>query len=359
MSFWKSWFLTSRTYVVLYSLTVPAIASVWVPILYPVSLTLLCAVVVVVVWDTVFLWLGQAHVQATRSMDERLSNGDHNAVRIRLVNRYRKRVYVTVLDELPAQFQKRDFALHVWLDVEQPRDVEYSVRPVERGVYSFGAVNVIVQGTLGFVKRRFSWSANQQCSVYPSVMEMRRAELQALSQQHIPHGQRRLRRLGHTMEFEKIKGYVRGDDIRSLNWKATARSSGLMVNLYQDERSQDVVSVLDTGRVMQAPFNGMTSLDYAVNASLAFSNVVLRKHDRAGLVVYGSRGSTMVLPGSSPSQLGRLNEALYNVRTDFHESNDEFAVLRLTTSLRQRSLVMLYTNIDAMSTLQRRFPRLH
>ena len=132
-------------------------------------------------------------------------------------------------------------------------------------------------------------------------MELRRAEMMAFTQRSWQRGMHRIRRVGHTMEFEKIKTYVRGDDVRSLNWKATARSGDLMVNQYQDERSQDIYAMLDLGRSMYAPFEGMTSLDHAVNAALAFSNVAMRKHDRAGLITMEHNlilSSRLDMPGS-------------------------------------------------------------
>ncbi len=356
ISFWKGWFLTPRAYIILFGLSVPAVLSVWVNVLYPVTLAALVLFTIAILIDTTWLWSKGRMVHARRRLEERLNNGEPNIVRIRLKSLYPSTITASVVDELPIQFQERDFHLHVRLDGGQERDVSYSVRPVERGVYSFGAVNVFVKGPLGLVERRFRWDADHECKVYPSVTVMRKAELHAFSNRLVKHGQRRLRRLGHTMDFEKIKNYVSGDDVRSLNWKATARSGNLMVNQYQDERSQDVVAVLDTGRIMRAPFDGMTSLDYAINAALAFSNVVIKKHDRAGLITYGAHGSSMVTPGSKPEQIVQINETLYALQTDFEETNDEHLVLRIRTSLRHRSLVMLFTNIDSMSALHRRLP---
>jgi uncharacterized protein (DUF58 family) len=102
-------------------------------------------------------------------------------------------------------------------------------------------------------------------------------------------GIKKIRRLGHNNEFEQIKNYVQGDDIRTVNWKATSRRNELMVNQYQDERAQHIYSVIDKSRSMRMPFNDLTLLDYSINSTLAFSNICLRKGDKVGLMTYSDK----------------------------------------------------------------------
>ena len=109
-------------------------------------------------------------------------------------------------------------------------------------------------------------------------------------------GVKKIRRLGHTMEFDQIKEYVRGDDIRSINWKATARSNQLMVNQFQDEKSQQVINIIDTGRVMKMPFDGLQLLEYAINTSLVISNIAILKDDKAGLLTFSNKEIHAVRP---------------------------------------------------------------
>jgi uncharacterized protein (DUF58 family) len=91
------------------------------------------------------------------------------------------------------------------------------------------------------------------------------------------------------MEFEQIKEYVSGDDIRTLNWKASARKGGLMINNFMEEKSQQVYCIIDKGRLMKMPFDGLTLLDYAINTCLVLSNVCLRKQDRVGVITFQIR----------------------------------------------------------------------
>src|SRR6187549_2637741 len=133
---------------------------------------------------------------------------------------------------------------------------------------------------------------------------MRRYQLMAATNRLQESGTQRLRKLGQSMEFEQIKEYVRGDDYRNINWKATARRGGeLMVNNYTDERSQQIYCLINKGRVMKMPFNGMTLLDYAINASLVLSNVALVKQDKAGLITFEKNLDTFLLADKKPTQM--------------------------------------------------------
>ena len=130
------------------------------------------------------------------------------------------------------------------------------LRPVKRGEYEFGSINVFARSYLGIIMRRYVFDEQKMVPVYPSFLQMRRYQLMAISNRLSEIGVKKIRRIGHSMEFEQIKEYVQGDDIRTINWKATARKSQLMVNSYTDEKSQQMYCVMDKSRVMKMPFNG-------------------------------------------------------------------------------------------------------
>jgi uncharacterized protein (DUF58 family) len=182
---------------------------------------------------------------------------------------------------------------------------------------------------------------------------MRKYHLQAVASQWQEAGVKRMRRLGHSMEFEQIKEYVRGDDYRTINWKATARKGDLMVNNFTDERSQQVYCLINKGRVMKMPFEGMTLLDYAINASLVLSSVALQKQDKAGLIAFGQNIDAFLLADKKPTQINHILEALYNQQTTFMEPDMDklFSVVR--NSITQRSLLVLFTNIESFENSSR------
>src|SRR3712207_1783676 len=134
----------------------------------------------------------------------------------------------------------------------------------------------------------------------------------AISNRLTEAGVKKVRRLGHSMEFEQVKEYVSGDDYRTLNWKATARRGNLMVNNFTDEKSQPIYCVIDKGRAMKMPFEGMSLLDYAINASLVLSNVALLKQDKAGLVTFSEQAGAFLQANRTPTQMQAILEVLYN-----------------------------------------------
>ena len=169
-------------------------------------------------------------------MPDRFSIGDENKVTVNLENRYGYKVRASIIDEIPVQFQDRKWLKKVTLEAGQVFLLRVYLKPLSRGEYQFDDINVFVHGPLRLVTRSYVFHGQQLVKVYPSYFQMRRYQLLAVSNKLQEAGVKRLRRIGHSMEFEQIKEYVRGDDYRTINWKATARKDGLMVNNFTDEK---------------------------------------------------------------------------------------------------------------------------
>ncbi len=229
---------------------------------------------------------------------------------------------------------------------------------MKRGEYSFGAVNVMVSSPLGILSRRFRFSADKLVPVYPSYLQMRKYELLAIHHRLTEAGIKKIRRIGQNQEFELIKEYISGDDFRTVNWKATARKNRLMVNQFQDERSQQVYSLIDKGRVMQMPFNGMSLLDYAINASLVISNIAVKKSDKAGIITFQDRVSTVLPAGRTNNQMATIQEVLYNQKTAYLETDYSSLYSTVRRKISHRSLLLLFTNFESIYSLQRQLPYL-
>ena len=308
--------------------------------------------------DLLLLFRVKRGLSGKRILADRLSNGDENEISIYLENFYTFKTQLRVFDEIPHQFQRRDLEFNVSLLAGESIVIKYHLRPVKRGEYSFGAVNVLLSSPLQLFARRFRFSDDKLVPVYPSYIQMRKYELMAISHRLTDTGIKKIRRIGHNQEFELIKEYVAGDDFRTVNWKATARKSRLMVNQYQDERSQQVYSLIDKGRVMQMPFNGMSLLDYAINATLVISNIAIKKSDKAGLITFQDRIGSMLPAARLNNQMAAIQEALYNQKTAYLET--DFSVLhnRIRRSISQRSLLLLFTNFESIHGLHRQLPYL-
>lgn len=227
---------------------------------------------------------------------------------IRVESTYSCPLSLEIIDEIPFIFQNRDVCFRTTLQPNEGKTISYHLRPTRRGVYSFGQIRVFVTDKIGLLSRRYTCGQPQDIKVYPSYLMLHRYELLAMSDNLTELGIKRIRRVGHQTEFEQIKEYVKGDDYRTINWKASARRHELMVNVYQDERSQQIYSVIDKGRVMQQAFRGMTLLDYAINASLVLSYVAMRKEDKAGLVTFDEHFDTFVPASKQPGHMQTLLE---------------------------------------------------
>jgi uncharacterized protein (DUF58 family) len=215
---------------------------------------------------------------------------------------------------------------------------------------------VFVSTRLGLVERRYACAGPCDVSVYPSYQKLHQYELMAISRNLQEPGIKRIRRIGHNTEFEHIRDYLKGDDYRTINWRATARLSRPMVNVYQDERSQQVFSIVDKGRVMQQAFEGMTLLDYAINASLALSYVAMRKEDRAGLITFADSVGTFVAADRRSGHINKLMETLYAEQTDFGETDFSALSVAVGRHINKHSLLILYTNFMGLVSLQRQLP---
>jgi uncharacterized protein (DUF58 family) len=355
-------FLRRRFYLLLLTVAlVTGLGYAYAP-LFTIGRLLTLLLFIATLADIALLWHKRA-VTAVRRLSFRFSNGDDNPVTIDVACTYPFPVNIEVIDELPFQFQCRDFrrllpdARSSCKKVTQESPTfHYSLRPTRRGVYSFGHVLIYASTRLGLVERRYNCAEPCDVSVYPSYQKLHQYELMAISRNLQEPGIKRIRRIGNNTEFEHIRDYLKGDDYRTVNWRATARLSRPMVNVYQDERSQQVFCIIDKGRVMQQAFQGMTLLDYAINASLALSFVAMRKEDRAGLITFADKTDTFVAADRRPGHINKLMETLYAEQTDFGETDFSALSVAVGRHISKHSLLVLYTNFMGQVSLQRQLP---
>lgn len=289
---------------------------------------------------------------------ERFSNGDENKVLLEVKNNYSFKIEADLVDELPFQFQERKWRRKIRMEPNGAIEVAYSLRPLERGVYKFGNLHAFVKSPLQLVIRRFTFPTMQIVSVYPSYTQLSKYSLTAVSNRLLDAGNKRLRKLGNSLEFEQIKEYVNGDDYRTINWKATARKGQFMANTYVDEKSQQVYCLIDKSRNMKMPFEGMSLLDYAINASLLLSHVALQKQDKAGIVTFGEKVDLLLPAERNSMQMESILEALYKQQTLFRDADYEALYAQVRNKIKQRSLLVLFTNFESLYALERQLPYL-
>lgn len=330
---------------------------VWPPLLF-IGKLLLIGVALAVIVDVMLIYLPREPITVKRTYQERMNLGDSNPVLVQVINQTLQPLTVAIYEGFPVQMQQRSKSWNTLLLPRKMKEFHYEFTPKERGKYAFNDVVVFVRSPFYLAQRRILLPLHQEMEVYPSILQMKQYELKVFHQQTQSQGIKKVRRIGNTSEFEQIRNYVQGDDIRTINWKATSRKNELMVNQYQEERSQPVYCVIDKSRPMQLAFDDMTMLDYAINSTLVFSNIALRKGDRAGLITFSDKMGTILPADKSQGQLRRILESLYNQRTLFKEGNFELLYQTVRRQVKTRSLLMLFTNFESEFAMRRALPML-
>ena len=329
--------------------------SYWINALFTIASLSFYGLIILVVIDISALYSAKGFF-AERILPDKFSNSDENVVMLNFENAYNFKVYLQIIDEIPVQFQKRDFLKEISLNSRQHKSYDYLLKPNLRGEYVFGNLNCYLSSPIKLTKRRFKFQDEQMVKVYPSFIQMKKYDFLALDRNSLDYGLKKTRRIGHSMEFEQIKEYVKGDDIRDINWKSTAKHNQLMVNQYQDEKSQPIYNVIDKGRVMKMPFEQLSLLDYAINSTLAFSNIALKKSDKVGMLTFSNTISNFRKAQSKRAQINVISEALYNIKTNYKVSDFGLLYAHLKRKVTQRSLLFLFTNFEHMSSLERQLP---
>jgi uncharacterized protein (DUF58 family) len=303
--------------------------------------------------DAMTLLLFANPIKGERSCEQVLSLSDDNQILINIQNTSSFRLQVELIDELPEQLQLRHQAFFFSMAPTASKIIEYTIRPTTRGEYHFGNILAFASTRLGLTNRKITLPCSQMVPVYPSVIQLRNFELRTLHRTAMHYGVKKIRKIGHSYEFDTIKNYVAGDDYRSVNWRATGRSNQLMVNLFEDEKSQNVYSLIDTSRAMKLPFNGLSLLDYSINAGLVISNTALQKHDKAGLITFDSKIRKVIKSDNRSRQLHHILESLYNVEGSAEDANFELLYRAVTNLIRGRSLLFLFTNFESVYSAER------
>lgn len=354
----KLLYLNTRFYLALLVVMLAFIVGFFVPFFYYVALLLLLVFVGLVSTELFMLFHLKKGIDVKRILPERFSNGDANEVVLTIKNHYAFSCHLNIIDELPFQFQERSFAIKDTIDRYSKKQILYNVTPKQRGVYEFGAANVYVSIFTKLINKRYKFTVNQNVAVYPSFLNLRKYELLASKTALLPNGVKRTRKIGQSAEFEQIKDYVLGDDLRHVNWKATAKKQHIMVNHYQEEKAQNVYLLIDKGRTMKMPFNGMSLLDYAINAALMLANISVKKQDKAGIWIFEKKTDVFIKADNKPLQVRRIIDALYNCSTDYKESNYEYILSNSLKKIQKRSLLILFTNFETVDALKRQLPYL-
>ena len=239
-------YLSNRFFWALGGLILTFVIAFPLPLLLPLVQAIGVAFLAFIFLDIFLLYRSDIRLVCERTLPKLFNLGDDNSIHLTVENNSNLALKIKVLDELPVQFQIRDFEQEINLVPGAEKRMTYTLRPVKRGLYEFGESHLFIRSVFGLIERRLSFNQTpMEVPVYPSILQMKNMELLAFNRTTTAQGIKRIRRIGHSYEFEQIKNYVRGDDYRSINWKASSRRTNLMVHQYEDERAQQVYCIID------------------------------------------------------------------------------------------------------------------
>ncbi len=320
---------------------------------YRLAFGVLIATIILIIRDFFLLFIVKSPLNFTRNLPPRLSHGDVNSIPVTFHNTGRLSLRVQLIENLPYQLQLYHFQENYLLAPWEELHTAYPITPVLRGEYTWGPAVLLIRPRYGgLLARKEEIASVQTTACYPSFLRFPTMRLRTAAENRSPGN---IRRIGQSLEFEQIKEYAPGDDHRHINWKATARRGQLMLNRYQDERSQDIYCAIDMGRTMKMPFHQRTLLDYAINAALSLSRTVIATHDKAGILAFAHQQSEFLPAAKEWRQFGKINEFLYKLDTGFLESDFEHLYKFIRANIQRRSLIFLFTNFDSENALRRNF----
>jgi uncharacterized protein (DUF58 family) len=354
----KNTYLSYKVYFIATAIILFMVATSSMGRLYLIGLLAFLLLFGIILYDFITLKIKLKYLSGYRTIHDKLSLGDHQEVIYHVKNEATKAMRFDMYDEFPVQLQIREaVGLDVMVGAQNSRTISYGIYPTERGVYNFGHLYGLFKNVLpGLIKIRVTLESEKEVVVYPSIMQMKRYALQIFSKTASFYGIRNIRTIGENDEFEHIRNYATGDNIKSINWKATSRKNELLVNQYQDSRSQMIYCIVDKGRAMEMPFNSLSLLDYSINTSLVLTNIALRKYDKAGLITFSHKMDDLIKAEANLNQLELINHALFKQATDFKESNFQLLYYTIRKTITRRSILFLFTNFEDYFDLEKNLP---
>jgi uncharacterized protein (DUF58 family) len=321
-------------------------------------------------------------IAVTRSVPERVSVGYPTAIRYTVENHTRRHVQVRLAQDCPeeidissSQPSPRPSALRLppagggfltcTLGPGESAELECRLTAHQRGTHQLGRLFVRVLPATGLLYRQFTLDLPGEIQVFPNLMNVRKTELLARRGSSCEQGLARLRHIGQGYAFESLRRYVRGDEMARIEWKVTARRGDLIVKNFEPERQQSILVAIDVGRATAGEFQGLSRVDYLVNATLMLAFIALRQRDQFSLVAFSDRIESYLPPVTGVKNIEQVARALFQLQPRMVESDYDGACRFLGLKNRKRSLLCMMTDVidrqasDVLLGYMARFARYH
>jgi len=285
-------------------------------------------------------------VRIAREFSGRFAVGAETEVHVKVSNGTPRPLSLILKDEFPPQMTisgLREGKMRV--AAQSSAALVYALKPPKRGVFEFGSIAVRYLSRFGLVWREQQIREAQSVKVYPNMRRAREAELKALGARSLVSSHRKTSWRGEGREFESMRDYVHGDELRHVSWTATARRGKLVTRQYQVERDQTILIAIDAGRLMTARIERETKLDSAVHAALALMSAAARGGDNSGLLVFGRRIKAFLPPRRGREHMEAALEALHAIEPEMIEPSYARAFEFIAGNSKRRSLVVVLTDL--------------
>jgi uncharacterized protein (DUF58 family) len=276
-------------------------------------------------------------------------------VKIAVRNFGRVSVHARIVDETPAALQLTPAEVELDVPAGASAESQYPILPSQRGDANLNRIFVRYQSALRIAERWAVANAPQTVTVFPNLDEAKQHTLYLIRSRQVELEKRRRRQRGQGREFDSLREYREGDELRDISWTATARRNHLVTRVFQIERSQAVWIVLDAGRLLRAKVAepgriAISKLDYAANAALSLAQIAMHSGDRVGLLAYGRNIQQNLNAARSPHQMRAIVEALAHIRGEAGEADHGRAVHILLSEQKRRSLIVWITDFAETAT---------
>ncbi|WP_129595691.1 DUF58 domain-containing protein [Anaerophilus nitritogenes] len=286
--------------------------------------------------------------EVERIGDKKLSLLEEEKITIKIYNKSKKKVDIYVLHEFPKCFLcKEDKIKDVILPHDQ-KEFVWDIKPTERGAFFIEEIYIRRRGVLSLITKDVLLKNKEEYKVYPSLKNLKKYHMM-LKKENLLYGQNHIiKKRSEGKEFESLREYIKGDDIRKINWIKSARENKLIVNQYEPENNKHIYILLDTGRTMSYRVNEYSKLDLAINASVFLSDVVCHNKDQSGLMIFNTKVDTYIKPSKGDYHRNQILEALYHVKGTKLTSNYDEVLFSLSKNEKRRSLLCIFTDIDTL-----------
>jgi uncharacterized protein (DUF58 family) len=318
------------------------------------------------IWDVLILLIALADglrlpspttITASRSWLSAPSLGTSLEIELSLTHSNAILLDCQLTDDLPPRLLETPVTRSLRAYPRMAATLRYTIHPRHRGDLQAGALYIRYRSTLGLITRWATAPLAQPVRIYPELRTAEDQQLFLVKSRRIDLQLRQMRQRGLGREFDSLREYRPGDDLRDLCWTASARSGNLVTRQFQAERSQSVWIVLDTGRLMRAHVreaitsgsHSYTKLDYACSTAVALAQLAIFSGDRVGLIGYGRRIQQQLLPNRGPAHMRQFLESLAQLEAEPSEADHLRATAILGRLQPRRSLILWVTDLAESS----------